>query len=717
MSRKTTKGARVTIGIDFDDGNSTKMQGSSVRRRCSKSKETIVFIPDSLNEGRRKREQRKSQSIVFVPRGLGGPPGDMAPPSDHENQANTDSEVFDLIDGRYAGGNSRLALELRVDFKVSGVISGDLFGTRFGRRDFLASFRTAPGIDVDDDYVLTWPAIFESQTTEVVQGSIRLDQSAVEDVLTVTLFVDGRLPGLPAREGFVISADWQGEAMRVLGIELEKETGTQDPPAYGFDERPMTVGQSFRDAGIELVAVGDQSRIPREESGWGGAQLHTLMMEWANADLNTSEWRQQLLWLGHPSRSGLLGIMFDTTALLPRQGTAVFDQEIRRIVTDEPDRKVIQTAVHEIGHGLNLAHRFEREVGHADSTSFMNYDWKYKGGNRRREFWDEFNFSFDPDELEFLRHAPRHQIIPGGAPFHSVNYWKNGSGGYVPYAPEDDLDIVNLSIEPPLGGPILSFGQPVFLKVTLTNTSGQDLSFDNRLLDPKGDFLQITVRKIEPGGAQDRATHFHPIVERCMDVGLRDIKPVPNGKSISENIQITFGTSGFAFAEPGRYEVQVFGSIFAGSDDANPFNDQELIAASNTLILHIAHPQSREEEVEVVDVLLRDDVGVYFALGGSRALSDASSDLKAVLENRMHGLDNVDDPIAACILRCQGIDKGRRYRRFASGHFRATDGDPIAAAEILTRLGDAAMRAFDAETRMATNRLLQKHKDKASERS
>lgn len=699
MPRRKLGKANITIGIDFDDF-SAQRTGRNDRASLDIP---IALDPDSLSEGNRsKRGRSDSDPIVLDPDSLNGPTGDVAP-----------SVVFDVLDGRYNGANSTLALELRVDFDVSGIVSGDLFGTRLGRRDYLASFRTAPGMDLDESAQFIWPAVFESSLGEVAEGKLRLDPTLVEDVVSVTLFIDGRLPGLPAREGFVIAADWQGEAMRLLGIELERETGTQDPPVYKFNEEPMTMSRAFWNAGIELVAVGDQSRIPKEENGWGNTQLHALMMEWANADLNQAEWRQQLLWLGHPSRAGLLGIMFDTTALLPRQGTAVFDQEIRRLITEEADRKVIQTAAHEIGHGLNLAHRFEREVGHADSTSIMNYDWKYKGGNKAREFWDKFNFSFDPDELEFLRHAPRNKIIPGGAPFHSVNYWKDGSGGYVPYAPEGDLDIVNLSIEPPTGGPILAFGQPVFLKVTLTNTSGGDMLLDQRLLDPKGDFLQVAIRKVGPGYGNDNASHFHPVVERCMDINLSETKPTPHGESISENIQVTFGTSGFAFAEPGRYEVQVFGSIFVGTNDANPFNDQELIAASNKLTLHVAHPQSREEETEAVNVLLRDDVGVYFALGGSRALSDASDALKELLEARLRGKGEVTDPIAACILRCQGIDKGRRYRRFASGRFRATDGDPQSAAEILGRLGDNAMRAFDAKTVETTKRLLSKHRDRA----
>lgn len=402
--------------------------------------------------------------------------------------------------------------------------------------------------------------------------------------------------------------------------------------------------------------------------------------------------------------------MFDTTAQLPRQGTAVFEAEIRARVREETDRKVIQTAVHELGHSLNLAHRFEREVGRANATSFMNYDWRYRGGNRKREFWEKFNFSFDPDELEFLRHAPRQKIITGGAAFHSVTYWADGSGGYMPYLPEEDLDIVSLQIAPPDAGGVFEFGQPVFLAVRMTNTSGQPLRMNRRSLDPKGNFLQISVRKLKNGrsGTAD-LSHFHPIVERCFDVEPGAFDAVPHGGFVEDNIQINFGSGGFAFAEPGHYEIQVFGALPFGVNDGDPDNDRELVAASNVLRVYVRHPETKQEELEVATVLQNEDVGTYIALGGSKHLSAAADGLLEVLERRLAGKDEVLDPIAATIVRCLGIDHGRRYPPVSLGKSTWTYGDRGEAARQLQRLGSAAMGAFDRITAGATRRLQQKH--------
>lgn len=631
--------------------------------------------------------------------------------SDHDS---LEMDAESAADGRYLGGNHALALELRVDFDGSGVVSGDLFGLATGRHDYLASFRTAPGKQVSPDTAQPLPIIFEGTGGEVQTGLGLIERSAVSEAVTLTLLVEGAIPGLPANREFELTAEWQSGQIRRIGIELEQEVGTEDPPSFDFNGRQVTYRTVLADAGFEIHDVGQSSHIPAEPGGWGTAQLHALMTDFAAGTLSEPAWRQQLLWLGKSTRSGLFGVMFDSTAHLPRQGTAVFDGEIRATQHTPVERKIIQTTVHEIGHGLNLAHRFEREVGRADSTSFMNYDWRYKGGNRRAEFWSKFDFSFDPDELEFLRHAPRNQVIPGGAAFHSVNYWADGNGGYSPYVPEQQLDILNLQIEAPTAGSVFAFGQPVLLGAELTNLSGDALNLDRRFLDPKTGFLEVLVRRLGSGGGG--ASHFHPIVERCFDIDPRAAEVVPHGESISDNLNITFGSSGFTFPEPGRYEIQAVVVLFDNGGDNNPFNDRDLIVPSNKLVIHIAHPQDRTEEEEVASTLHRADVGTWFALGGSSALQDAERDLMAVLDRRLYGADEVNDPIAANILRCQGINAGRRYKRFHPDRerkFVSRNGRPEEAATTLERLGKTALDCFDRHTAAATRSLCAKHRERA----
>lgn len=614
-------------------------------------------------------------------------------------------------DGRYEGGNHRLALELRVDFGGSKVISGDLFASGAGRQDYLTSFRTAPGSRVSPANQQPWPVIFETTDGDVHQGRMAIAQGNMANSLRLTMIVDGQIAGLPVRQAFELTADWQSKSLRRLAVELERETGTTPPPSYEFNNRSMTLETCFAGAGIELFDRGGSSTIPRNEDGWGNTQLHALMMQVAQTDLTKAAWCQQLLWLDQPSRSGLLGVMFDSSAQLPRQGTAVFEGEIRERVPVDTDRKVIQTAVHEIGHSLNLAHRFEREVGRADSTSFMNYDWRYRGGNQKEKFWQDFNFSFDPDELEFLRHAPRNAVIPGGAAFHSVNYWADGGGGYTPYLPEAPLNVVTLKLSPPEGGVYFTFGQPVFLQAELTNISGQAMRLDEALLDPKGNFLQVNVRRLTNGiSGNGEVSHFHPVMERCYDLDPTAFDVVPHGEAIARNIQIHFGSGGFSFAEPGHYEIQVFGSIFTNTNDSDPFNDRELVVASNPLKIFVAHPMDHEEEKEVATVLQREDVGAYFALGGSAALGEAKELLQEVLKRRAYRKKSVTDPIAVNIQRCFGIDAGRRYPPACTRSRKSIPGDRSESMRTLQSLDKKVLgKVFDASTSASVTSLIKRH--------
>jgi hypothetical protein len=336
-------------------------------------------------------------------------------------------------------------------------------------------------------------------------------------------------------------------------------------------------------------------------------------------------------------------------------------------------------------------------VGRADSTSFMNYDWRYKGGNKRDEYWSRFAFSFDQDELSFLRHGSRRAVIPGGVAFHSIRYWNEGTGGYSPYVPEAPLRGFRLTLRPPQAGRLLAFAQPVFLEVELTNQTGQPIELPPVLLDPKSGFLEILIRKSQGVSTRSlaEAEVFVPIFQRCSDLDPRHVETVPDGGSIRNNINLTYGTSGFPFAEPGTYEVTALLAIF------DRRTERDLIVRSETLPIRVATPKEVAEEQDALE-LFRDDVGAYLALGGNRGLASAGEAVEAVRERRQAGEAEVRDPVVAAIVRAQGIDAGRRYVRYAEGEFRELEPEPERAASLLGQLDDRALRAFDRETAAGT---------------
>jgi hypothetical protein len=90
------------------------------------------------------------------------------------------------------------------------------------------------------------------------------------------------------------------------------------------------------------------------------------------------------------------------------------------------------------------------------------------------------------------------------------------------------------------------------------------------------------------------------------------------------------------------------------------------------------------------------------ALGGNRNLSEAHDRLQGIVERRG---EDVSDPVVAAIVRAQALDARREYVRVEKGDFRVTGADPGRAAQLLARLDERALQAFDAETAKQTRAL------------
>jgi hypothetical protein len=640
-------------------------------------------------------------------------------------------------DGRYEGGNDELFMVLRIDCGGAAVISGDVYRVHATGRDYVASVRTAPGLrvalgapeagtigaggtgtggacaDGNGQPPRGWVAAWQDSLGATTTG--RLDLTPVaerDDAVAVSLRLDQRLNGLPPRTDLTVEVAHVSAELRPLGLEVDTEEQVRLPGPVLFEGADAGFRECLRKAGFAVHDAGQPTTIPRQAAGWNGSVIFTvlndLMAASSQADLTAPGWQLNLLMLSRTTRAGLLGIMFDSSDALPRQGAAVFVDEIReRIPDDVEDRKIVQTTVHELGHALNLAHRFERGVGRADSTSFMNYDWRYRGGQRAEEFWQRFAFTFDADELEFLNHAPHSVLVPGGAPFHSVNYWADGTGGYSPYVPEISAPGFELTLAPPAAGPVFAFGQPVFLEVTLRNLGDAPVQLPPEVLDPKTGALELLIRRFTgaSGGGLADATPFVPIMQRCFDADATAADTVPPGGTLRNNVNLTFGSGGFAFAEPGTYDVTPLLGFATNGPDGN---QAELVIRGPALRIRVAYPHDLAEEHDAL-TLMRPDVGAWFALGGSDCLSSARESLNELHERR-RATRGTADPVVASIVRTAGIDAGRPGVRFAGGRFTSQEGDPQRAAELLTSLDTPALRTFDPHTAEHTAALADRYR-------
>ena len=511
-----------------------------------------------------------------------------------------------------------------------------------------------------------------------------------------------------------LTGRYESEFMRDLGIEVTKENDVLTDVIWHFEGREITVVSCFEDAGFDVFAAGRTDVIPSPSNGkWHDSELHGLMVQYADEVLDRPDWSLQLLMLQRSVASRLLGIMFDSGERdaneLPRQGAAVFTAPIlervvgNRIVQHvDGKRKLIQTSVHELGHALNLAHRFERQVGRADSTSFMNYDWRYLGGNNAQKFWRDFAFTFDPDELAFLRHGPRLATIPGGAEFHTVAYWENTDGGYVPYVPEVPGTNLALSLRPPGNGGLFDFAQPVLLTAELENKSAGNIDLPWYILDPKAGFLEMVVKRIDSTDDSDHPDGriFRPIAHRCFDLAeeakAADIVP-PNNK-ISNNVNLTFGSAGFTFANPGNYQVTAFLTL-------NWVNGPTLTYRSNSLRIRIGYPRNQEEERDAME-LFRKDVGQYFAFGGSDTLDAAHQTLQDIRDRRQGEDDDMVDPLVVNIVRCEALLASRESVVYRNGKHDVKPADRAYAGNLLQSLRAIAGKVFDPYTAQSIETLV-----------
>jgi hypothetical protein len=599
-------------------------------------------------------------------------------------------------DGRYEGSDGELTVALRVDVGGFGVVSADLFrGT-----DHLTSTRTLPGQRVPAA-TGSWAAQFSTGTATTgsgaVPGTITVAPAAgPAGRLTVTIRPDLDLAGLPAGSEVTVTVDRRGAELRELGLETDTEVGVEPPEPVVFGAELVDERECLRRAGFAVSTTGQPTRIPRQDQPWDDSRLftllHDLMTGTAQADLSAAAWQQQLLLLSASTRPRLAGIMFDAAGLLPRQGCAVFMDAVRGHAASEdedPDRNAIRTIVHELGHGLNLAHRFEEAVGHIGSTSFMNYPQRFEPGGSDG-YWPEFRFTFDADELEFLQHAPLTAVRPGDAGFHSVAYWA-GAGWLPPAVPPPD-SVLSLGLKAPPAGPTFTVGQPVFLEVVLQNLGDEPVVFDVEPLDLKAGPLRILVRRKPVGGGEpEQFRPFVPLAMGCVQPATGPV-PLPAHDLLSNNLNIGFGASGATFPRPGTYQVapvlllaEPWGQVFTG-------------------LLEI------QVEPDPVDagVLLRPDVGAWFALGGSDGLATAG-DLLAEVRARRQARNGAADPVVAAIVRAAGINAGRRVTRLQHGQFRDRAGDPVRAEALLGSLDPAALRTFDRHTAAGTVRLADRY--------
>lgn len=429
----------------------------------------------------------------------------------------------------------------------------------------------------------------------------------------------------------------KSDCFRDLELEVDLTQSVNQEPifpyydTYWHSNRPadlprriLTIEECYRETGIKLTTNTQNSNIIDDSTSnfinWNDAELHDAMEQ--NFSLYNNSWPAWKMWCllcGTYNQDTVLGVMFDAGIQFggsgrrpERQGFAVFKKHpiFNNLSSQTPNnqiqadamRRFLRTYVHEAGHAFNLLHSWNKNRPY--SLSWMNYPKNYPFGpdnpnNSEIDYWNNFRFRFDDEELIHIRHGDRASVIMGG------DFWSSGRHDEEPFIFQS-LSKSELKIEFLLRSKnYFEFMEPIEIELRLRNLMDLPVNVDTLLnpefdrviihiLDPNGNLVQYTPTIIKE--SEPRMTTLHPLNSKT------------DGKDrFSENIVITYGKYGFYFSHPGEYLIK---ATYSG------YNNE--ITSSNVLRIRIGNPLSYDED-KIAYNFFSPNVGMNLYLKGSQS--------------------------------------------------------------------------------------------------
>jgi len=594
------------------------------------------------------------------------------------------------ISGTYTGERGSYRLELRVDLRepqphglypALNLVSGDLFrDVGGGEWDYRGSFT------IEHPHV-KWGAVEVAIVgTMAYYRNIELDPTspggAPSQVLRMTIPLNTihETPA-PATVHIVHWGSFKttflcektSNFLRTIELEIDRITGTELPRAFythAARVRPpdlapveLDVARSYQKAGLDMHVISDQEVFGLSEAGtdlkWDEDELHNAMEHHFSLWRDEPQWKLYLLIATHfrlYPQYLVTGIMYDSQSRdpddpFPRQGAAVFYASMQsskvwgRLPKAEFDRNYLRTCVHELGHALNLLHSFDKD--RPDSTSWMNYPWRYPygynlppGWNGTSEFWQNCRFEFDLEELRHLRHHALLEVIPGGAAF--------GAPGHDVAAPtavspsQQEASPVALYVRTRPERYLFHFAEPVTVELKLKNQTEAPVVVPD-MLSPEFGLLGLFIR--DPRG---KVRPYQPLFRLCGEGRTAELPP---GEKLYESVFLAYGRGGFYFEEPGEY--QIWAVYTAGG----------LRLRSNALRIRVAFPQSADDE----DMALRTfghEQGHVLYMRGAGHLQTGNDQLREVADRFPK------TNLARYIHYCFGNSQAREFKDVVTGTTR-----------------------------------------------
>jgi len=541
------------------------------------------------------------------------------------------------ISGLYVDNSTGNELRLDVDGNYPQMIASGTFNSFVDSINWLADLTT-----VDSN---TWEGAISFKHPETAQlpfVAVRISTSGTRrsgNLKVIVSFINSL--------GNETANEYKFRSPRFHDVEFEYDTveGTSvinSIETHAHPNRPaslpsetLTIKDVYERSGFNVTVSTDPDNVvplkmaasigelPGDRILWDETEMHDAMQTFWSRFESKSQWAMWVFFAGlHEDGPELGGIMFDDIGPNHRQGTAIFnDSFIKDPPFNDPNpeawvqRTRFWTAVHEMGHAFNLAHAWQKDLDFPlfrlgkpwrpissddEARSFMNYPFRVQGGQER--FFQDFEFRFIDEELQFLRHAPEEFVQMGNA-----NWFDNHGFQKFDINPSSAF---NLELRVNRDIPDFEYMEAITAELKLKNISEVPQLVDLNTLSDSGGMTVIIKKDNKP------ARLYTPFVHHCLKRQNVVINPED---ALYDSLFVSAGQNGWDLADPGYYTIQIAISLEA----------EDVI--SNPLRLRVAPPKSYDEEYIAQD-FFSEDVGRVMALDGSRYLTKANDTLKEITE-------------------------------------------------------------------------------------
>lgn len=549
------------------------------------------------------------------------------------------------------GGRDELDLRLDIDVRhesspVLNRISGDLYQVN---RLNLPGQPPRVWRVYRESWVVDRPEVLWTPTAVAITGTVEFWKS-IHPPTTISVRISWDISrGLgPAEITFsprggvplAYSCVKRSDTFRALDLEVDVcksvnqapllplyDTGLHLDRPVDIPRRVLTIEAAYREAGVLVTVSPTRTEIDDSERaghGWTDAELHHAMeTHFEQYPGGWPKWNMWGLLADTYEKPTVGGIMFDAAATFggsdeppERQGFAVFRKHswFHDLVDGTPAtpaqvaamRQYLYTWVHEAGHAFNFLHSWDKN--RPDALSWMNYDWKYDHRNGVDNFWRNFRFRFDDEELIHLRHGDRAAVIMGGDPWASGGQLEGPPGSEYLEAPPGAMSQVEGAVPIELlirSQGYFEFMEPVLLELRLRNLlTDLPLTLDARL-NPEYGGVTFYIRR--PDG---RIVEYSPVMCKVAQPRSKTLQAAgaPKGtERYSEMVFLSYGKYGFYIDEPGEYWVR---ALYHGPGD--------VLIPSNIHRLRVGNPKTHEQDVQAQDYFSY-QVGMSLYLFGSRS--------------------------------------------------------------------------------------------------